>query len=60
MLEMSAQMYAQMVAHAIAGLPNEACGLFAGPFASDRVERFYPMRNAAESREIYLSSTAWR
>ena len=51
---MSAQMYAEMVAHAIAGLPNEACGLFAGPFGSDRAERFYPMRNAAESREIYV------
>ena len=47
-------MYAEMVAHAIAGLPNEACGLFAGPFGSDRAERFYPMRNAAESREIYV------
>ena len=54
MLEMSARMHAQMVAHAIAGLPNEACGLFAGPFGSDRAERFYPMRNAAESREIYV------
>ena len=54
MLEMSARMHAQMVAHAIAGLPNEACGLFAGAFGSDRAERFYPMRNAAESREIYL------
>ena len=54
MLEMSARLHHAMVAHAIAGLPHEACGLFAGPFGSDRVERFYPMRNAAESREIYL------
>ena len=54
MLEMSARMHAEMVAHAIAGLPNEACGLFAGAFGSDRAERFYPMRNAAQSREIYL------
>ena len=54
MLEMSARMHAQMVVHTIAGLPNEACGLFAGPFGSDRAERFYPMRNAAESREIYV------
>ncbi len=54
MLEMSAQMHHAMVAHAIAGLPHEACGLFAGSSGSDRVERFYRMRNAAESREIYV------
>ena len=54
MLEMSARLHAEMVAHAVAGLPNEACGLFAGQFGSDRVESFYPMRNTAESREIYV------
>ena len=46
-----------MVGHAILGLPNEACGLFAGPVGDegrvDRVERFFPMRNAAESSRIY-------
>ena len=46
-------MYVSMVAHAIAGLPNEACGLFAGLPGSQRVEQFFPMRNAAESRQIY-------
>jgi [CysO sulfur-carrier protein]-S-L-cysteine hydrolase len=30
----------EIVAHARAGLPNEACGILAG--AGDRVERFYP------------------
>ena len=54
MLEMSAGMHAAMVAHAIAGLPHEACGLFAGLPGSHRIERFFPMRNAAESREIYV------
>ena len=54
MLEMSAEMHAAMVAHAIAGLPHEACGLFAGLPGSHRIERFFPMRNAAESREIYV------
>jgi len=42
-----------MVGHAVLGLPDEACGLFAGKFGSDRVERFYPMRNAAKSSRIY-------
>ncbi len=52
-LEMSARLHAQMVAHALAGLPNEACGLFAGVAGSSRVETFSAMRNVAESREIY-------
>ena len=42
-----------MVGHAILGLPDEACGLFAGAFGGDRVERFFPMRNAAASSQIY-------
>ena len=54
MLEMSAGMHDAMVAHAVAGLPHEACGLFAGPAGSQRVERFFAMRNAAESRQIYV------
>ena len=53
-LEMSAEMHTAMVDHAVGGLPHEACGLFAGQPGSNRVERFFPMRNAAESREIYV------
>lgn len=50
---MSARLHDAMVAHALAGLENEACGLFAGRFGTARVERFYPMRNVAESPKIY-------
>ena len=53
MLELPAALHAEMVGHAITGLPDEACGLFAGTFGGDRVERFFPMRNAAESSQIY-------
>ena len=42
-----------MVGHAYDGLPDEACGLFAGPPGTDRVTAFYPCRNAAESSRIY-------
>ncbi len=42
-----------MIVHAFAGLPNEACGLFAGAAGSNEVSEFYPMRNAAEAVEIY-------
>ncbi len=54
MLEMSAATRHAMVAHAVAGLPHEACGLFAAQPGSSRVERFYPMHNAAQSREVYV------
>lgn len=42
-----------MLGHALAGLPNEACGLFAGEFGGDRIERFFPMTNAAASPRLY-------
>lgn len=42
-----------MIGHAILGLPDEACGLFAGEFGSGMVSRFFPMRNAANSSQIY-------
>ena len=53
MLELPRPLHAEMIGHAVLGLPNEACGLFAGAFGGDRAERFYPMRNAAESSRIY-------
>jgi [CysO sulfur-carrier protein]-S-L-cysteine hydrolase len=39
-----------MIAHAVAELPNEACGLLAG---NGRVEHFYPMTNADRSPMTY-------
>ena len=53
MLEMSPRLHEEMVAHALAAVPNEACGLFAGRLGATLVERFYPMRNIAESPKIY-------
>ena len=53
MLEISANLQLEMVGHAIVGLPDEACGLFAGVYGSDRVDRFFPMRNIAESSQVY-------
>ena len=43
-----------MVNHALAGLPNEACGLFSGRTGGTTVDTFHPMVNAAASREIYV------
>ena len=56
-LRISGDVHAAMVAHALAGVPYEACGLFAGcvddQAEGPSVDRFFPMRNAAESRKIY-------
>jgi proteasome lid subunit RPN8/RPN11 len=42
-----------MIGHAYDGLPNEACGLLAGDPSVNKVTRFYPCRNAAESAKVY-------
>jgi proteasome lid subunit RPN8/RPN11 len=42
-----------MVGHAYDGLPDEACGLLAGPAGTDKCTVFYPCRNAAESSKVY-------
>ena len=53
MLTLSKQLYDQIVAHARADDPDEACGVLAGPAGSDRPERFIPMTNAARSPTFY-------
>ena len=53
MLTLSKQLYDQIVAHARADHPDEACGVIAGPAGSDRPERFIPMTNAARSPTFY-------
>lgn len=53
MLRLTGSTYAQMIAHAYDGLPEEACGLLAGDPAAAAVERFYPCRNVAESSRVY-------
>ena len=53
MLLLTRAAWAEMVGHAYDGLPDEACGLFAGPPGTDRVMEFHPCRNAAASSRIY-------
>jgi [CysO sulfur-carrier protein]-S-L-cysteine hydrolase len=50
MLTIPKDLYDQIVAHARADHPDEACGVLAG---SDRPERFIPMTNAARSPTFY-------
>lgn len=53
MLRLAPDVHAQMLAHAIAGLPHEACGLFSGPPGTSDVTTFHPMANVAASSQIY-------
>ena len=53
MLTISRKLHDQIVAHARADHPDEACGVVAGPAGSDRPERFIAMLNAARSPTFY-------
>ncbi|HEY0357231.1 MAG TPA: M67 family metallopeptidase [Mycobacteriales bacterium] len=53
MLTISRELHDQIVAHARADHPDEACGVIAGPEGTDRPERFIPMLNAARSPTFY-------
>jgi [CysO sulfur-carrier protein]-S-L-cysteine hydrolase len=53
MLTISRSLVDQMVAHARADHPDEACGVIAGPAGSDRPERFIAMTNAERSPTFY-------
>lgn len=61
MLRLTAEVHARLVAHAYDALPDEACGLLAGPAptgpaaaaAGAKATRFYPCRNAAASSRVY-------
>jgi len=52
-LTITRDLYDQIVAHARADHPDEACGVLAGPAGSERPERFIPMTNVARSPTFY-------
>jgi proteasome lid subunit RPN8/RPN11 len=54
-LRIARSAHLQMLAHAISGLPNEACGLMGGRTAgrTASVEAFVPTRNADGSAKTY-------
>ncbi len=53
MLTISRGLIDQIVAHARADHPDEACGVIAGPAGSDHPERFIAMLNADRSPTFY-------
>jgi len=52
-LKLAESAYARMVGHCLDGLPLEACGLLAGPPATDTATVVYLTRNVAESSRVY-------
>jgi proteasome lid subunit RPN8/RPN11 len=57
MLRLAPDVYLQMVAHCLDGLPLEACGLLAGRLTTDHGDETatvcYPTANAAASARVY-------
>jgi proteasome lid subunit RPN8/RPN11 len=59
-LALSRDLWLAMVAHALGGFPDEACGLLAGPSGSGAVTEFVPCVNADQSsRTFSLGPDAW-
>ncbi|MBL7619392.1 M67 family metallopeptidase [Frankia sp. AgB1.8] len=52
-LRIDRALYEAIIDHARRDHPDEACGVIAGPFGSDRPERFIPMENAERSPTFY-------
>jgi proteasome lid subunit RPN8/RPN11 len=46
-------MYMEMIAHCLAGLPDEACGLLVGTYGREEVLQLFPTANAAASAMLY-------
>jgi proteasome lid subunit RPN8/RPN11 len=53
MLTLTRPVYEQMVAHCLAGLPDEACGLLGGEPTAGAAVTCYPTRNLAASAKLY-------
>jgi proteasome lid subunit RPN8/RPN11 len=53
MLRLPKELYMEMVAHCITGLPDEACGLLVGVYGADEASHIFVTKNAAASAVIY-------
>ena len=53
MLRLSRTIYVEMVAHCLAGLPDEACGLLVGSYGGDEASHLFLTANAAASAMVY-------
>ncbi len=53
MLRLTRAIYMEMVAHCLAGLPDEACGLLVGSYGGDEATHLFVTPNAAASAMVY-------
>ncbi len=53
MLRLAADVHRQMVGHCLDRLPEEACGLLAGPPGGSTAEVCYPVKNTDQSARTY-------
>jgi proteasome lid subunit RPN8/RPN11 len=53
MLRLSDATYLEIVGHCLDGLPDEACGVLAGPLGTGKVVAAYRCRNDAASARVY-------
>lgn len=53
-LPLAKKAHADMIAHAKAGFPNEACGILAGPQSGGAADVFFPMKNMDEASVSYF------
>ena len=53
MLRLSRSLYMEMVAHCLAGLPDEACGLLVGTYGGEEATHLFRTDNAARSAMVY-------
>ena len=53
MLRLPRDLYMEMVAHCLSGLPDEACGLLVGSYGGDEATHLFPTANAAGSAMVY-------
>jgi [CysO sulfur-carrier protein]-S-L-cysteine hydrolase len=52
-LRLPRDLYMEMVAHCLSGLPDEACGLLVGSYGGDEAVHLFPTANAAASAIVY-------
>ena len=53
MLRLTKDLYMEMVAHCLTGLPDEACGLLVGSYEGDEATHLFPTDNVARSAMVY-------
>ena len=54
MIHLPKKLYEEMIAHAKAGYPNEACGILGGDLKKETAQHFFPMKNLDESSISYF------